>query len=252
MSKFLEKSCSADRLTIERGRRTVLWEASFSFPKGCLCGVIGPNGAGKSSLLKAMGGLIPISCGNFESHGSIAHVPQREEVDWSFPITVREVVLMGRFKSLGFLKWSRASDRVRADAVMKKLGILNLADRQISELSGGQQQRVFLARAIMQDADIYLLDEPFTGIDHTTEKLLIDLFKEWKKEGKTTFVVHHNLSNAAEIFDQILLLNGRVVAFGETNDVYTDENLAKTYSNAAGLLAEMLALEKGKKSGVIR
>lgn len=236
----------------------VLWDVSLHIPEGVLAAIIGPNGAGKSTFLKACVDLIKPTSGSVSCFGKpfkkaknrIAYIPQKEVVDWEFPITVLEVVLMGRYNKLGFFKWTREADRDAAEKIMKLLGIEKLKNRQISELSGGQQQRVFMARALMQDADLYLLDEPFAGIDAATEVTLIELFKDLREKGKTIVIVHHDLQCVRNLFDYVVFFNTRLIAFGKTEDVFTKENLCKTYGKKGEILTEVVGLVNRSEAGL--
>jgi manganese/zinc/iron transport system ATP- binding protein len=234
---------SARALTVSYGGRPVLRSVSFEVPPRHLTGIVGPNGAGKSTLLKAMLGLVPLDGGRIEIDGQpiescrhrIAYVPQTEAVDWDFPATVFDVVLMGRYGRLGWFGRPRAADRRAAHDALAMVGMTEFVDRHIRELSGGQQQRVFLARALCQDGDILLLDEPFAGIDAATEQAIFQLIERLKSDGKTLLVVNHDLS-ILNRFDSVMLLNQRVVAFGPTARVVTDENLRRTYGGRLTLL----------------
>jgi manganese/zinc/iron transport system ATP- binding protein len=220
---------------------TVLWDVSFQIPKGVLVGVYGPNGAGKSTLLKSMINLITPLSGRVEFFGKkVSYVPQRGSVDWDFPITAFEVVLMGRYG-----KKIQKSDKDAALRALDSLGMGAFANRQIGELSGGQQQRLFIARSLLQDPDIFLLDEPFTGIDFGTEKVIIDLLKSLARSGKTILVVHHDLSKIKEYFDWLILLNKRLIAHGPVSSVFNTENFQATYGPSAPLFLE--ALEEASK-----
>lgn len=228
----------------------VLWDVSLQIPKGSLAAIIGPNGAGKSTLLKSCIGLIKPFSGKVCCLNKIAYVPQKETVDWEFPITVFEVVLMGRCKKLGFFKRYRRADKQAVLEILELLEIHHLKDRQISELSGGQQQRVFIARALMQEADLFLLDEPFAGIDATTEITLINLFKTLQEKGKTVVIVHHDLQTVREVFDFVVLINTRLIAAGKTTDVFTKENLSKAFGKKGEILTEVVELISKKQTGV--
>lgn len=231
-------------VTMAYGKKPVLWNVELDIPKGQLVGIIGPNGAGKSTLIKGVMGLMPLSSGWIRIYGKplkkqrglVGYVPQRGSVDWDFPVTVREVVMMGRYGKIGLLKRPQEIDRRKTAEALEKVGMAPFADRQISQLSGGQQQRVFLARALAQESEIYLMDEPFVGVDAATEKAIVTLLKELREEGKTVLVVNHDLQTAQSYFDQILMLNMRVVAFGLTNTVMTPELLQKTYGGRLNIL----------------
>ncbi|MCI0382679.1 MAG: metal ABC transporter ATP-binding protein [Chlamydiae bacterium] len=241
-----EIAVSVEHLTVHYGQAPVLWEVTFAIPAGQTIGIIGPNGAGKSSLLKAMMGMVKPTSGNIAFFGSplktalarIAYIPQRTSVDWDFPICVLEVVLMGRYRKLGFLKWPKKKDKELAMEALKKVGMESFFNRHINQLSGGQQQRVFLARALLQEVDIYFMDEPFSGVDMATEKMIIALFHELKKEGKTLFIVHHDLATVSQYFDWIILLNTCLIASGLTQEVFNEENLKRAYGKGTVLLDE--------------
>lgn len=228
---------SVENITVAYHRKPVLQEVEFSVPEGKLIGIIGPNGAGKSTLIKAILGLIPRASGEVFIYGKpykaqrtlVGYVPQRGSVDWDFPTNALDVVLMGRYGHIGWIKRPKKKDVEYALACLRKVGMEQYADRQISQLSGGQQQRVFLARALAQDATVYFMDEPFVGVDAATEKAIISLLKELKSQGKTVLVVHHDLQTVKEYFDWVLLLNMRKIADGPTKEVFTKENLQKTY-----------------------
>ena len=227
-------------LTVSYGSEPVLWDVDLRIPEGVLMAIVGPNGAGKSTLIKAMLGLLKPITGRVTFGGErykavrkqIAYVPQRGSVDWNFPTTVYDVVLMGRYGSLGYFKRIREEDHRLANQAIEKLGISHLKDRQIAELSGGQQQRVFLARALAQEADIYFMDEPFQGVDIKTERAIISLLQELRAQNKTVCVVHHDLNTVEEYFDTVLLLNMSVVAFGSVEDCFTDLNIQETYRSS--------------------
>jgi len=240
-------------LTVAYRKKPVLWNIDFQLPEGNLIGLVGPNGAGKSTLIKAIMGLMPILSGYVHIYGEplernrqlVGYVPQRESVDWDFPVNALEVTLMGRFGRMGLTAKPSNKDREIALACLDKVGMADYAERQISQLSGGQQQRVFLARALTQDSSIYLMDEPFAGVDAATEKAIIKLLKELKEKRKTVLVVHHDLNTAAEYFDWIMMLNMRLVKFGPTEEVFTWENLGTTYGGKLQLLSQ--AAEKVAK-----
>lgn len=248
-----------DLLTVSYEKNPVLWDVSFKVPCGELVGVVGPNGAGKSTLIKAVLGLVRPIAGTIsffnrplqEVRQELAYIPQKEAVDWEFPITVQELVLMGRYGKLGLFKRPRKADFEAVDYYLEVVGLTAFKDRQINQLSGGQQQRVFLARSLIQEAKIYFLDEPFTGIDAATEQVMIQVLKKLAAEGKTVFVVHHDLSNVKTLFSWVLLLNLRLVACGPTNSVFTAENLKATYGKSYALLEEAAKLAKDKTTGVI-
>lgn len=234
-------------LTVAYHKKPVLWGIDLAVPRGKLVGIVGPNGAGKSTLIKAVMGLIPVSSGWVKIFGKpykknlrrVGYVPQRESVDWDFPVNVMDVVLMGRYGHLGLLRRPSRRDREIARECLDKVKMLPFANRQIANLSGGQQQRVFLARALAQESDLYFMDEPFAGVDAATETAIITLLHELKDRGKTLLVVHHDLPTAKRYFDMLLLLNMRVVAFGPTEDVFTYELLQTTYGGRLTILSEV-------------
>jgi len=233
-------------LTVSYDKRPVLWNIDVEIPRGEIIGIIGPNGAGKSTLIKAMMGLIPAESGWVKINGeplakqrlAVGYVPQRESVDWDFPVTVRDVVLMGTYGRLGLFRRPGHRERELCTQCLEQVAMGPFADRQIANLSGGQRQRVFLARALAQQSQIYLMDEPFVGVDAATEAAIIELLRQLKQQGCTVLVVHHDLQTAAEYFDQILMLNMRLVAFGPTRDVFTNELLQKTYGGRLTILSE--------------
>lgn len=243
-------------LTVTYQSNPVLWAVDFTIPQGTCVAIVGPNGAGKSTLLKAIMGLLPLSSGYVKVFGEasvqkkrslLAYVPQRGSVDWDFPISVLDVVLMGRYGRLPFYKKLRPLDYDAAMDALREVGMEDLASRQIGQLSGGQQQRVFIARALVQQAQIYLLDEPFAGIDAATEQAIISLFEKLKSSGKTVITVHHDLHTVLEYFDWGVLLNLRLISAGPIESVMTPENLTKAYGGRLGLLTEVT--EKLRTSG---
>lgn len=247
-----------EHLFVSYDRNAVLWDVSFFVPPGVLLCILGPNGAGKSSLLKAVLNLVKPLSGNIEFFGEpigqvrnkIAYVPQKESVDWDFPITALEVVLMGRYGRLQWLRRLRKADHESALHALDLVGMSSFADRQIGELSGGQQQRLFFARALVQNPDLFLLDEPFAGIDLATEKVLIGLLKKLRDQGKTILVVHHDLPTVSEYFDWAVLLNTHLVACGPLEEVFTRKNLLSTYGKAAQLFGEAANLSAKNLSGL--
>ncbi len=241
-------------LTVAYQTKPVLWGIDFTLPQGALIGIVGPNGAGKSTLLKTIMGLKPVNSGYIKIFGQpinkvrkrIGYVPQRESVDWDFPTTVFDVVMMGRYMHLKFLK-NKAKDKAIVMHCLEKVGMAALASRQIGQLSGGQQQRVFLARALAQEAQLYFMDEPFAGVDATTEAVIFELLQQMtKKEGKTIVVVHHDLQSVRHYFDWLVMLNMRLVASGPTNSVFQAELLQKTYGGKLTLLHEISTLLQKK------
>lgn len=237
--------------------KPVLYGVDLAVGAGQLIGIIGPNGAGKSTLLKATLGLLPVQGGWVKAWGQsvasqvrrLAYLPQRSEVDWDFPVSVMDVALMGTFNRLGVLGRPGKRERELAFACLEQVGMAEFAQRPIGNLSGGQQQRVFLARALAQQADLFLMDEPFTGVDAATEELIVELLRGLRDRGKTVLVVHHDLQTAAEYFDKLLLLNMRVVGFGAVADVFNDQFLRETYGGRLNLLSEV-ALKRMQRGSV--
>lgn len=224
-------------VTVAYQKKTVLKNVSFEVPEGKLIGIVGPNGAGKSTLIKAILGLVPSIHGEVEIYGKsykeqrkmVGYVPQRESVDWDFPTNALDVVTMGRYGHLGWLKRPGSKEKEIAMECLEQVGMAQFADRQISQLSGGQQQRVFLARALAQDAQLYFMDEPFVGVDAATERAIVVLLNKLKEQGKTVLVVHHDLNTVKEYFDWILFLNEELIGIGETEEMFTKEYLQKAY-----------------------
>lgn len=226
-------------LTVAYEDKPVLWDIELEVKKGVLMAVVGPNGAGKSTLIKTMLNLIKPITGEVRFYGEkyskvrdrIAYVPQRGSVDWDFPTTVFDVVEMGRYGKVGWLKRVGKIDKEKTREAIKMVEMEEFSDRQISQLSGGQQQRVFLARALVQEADIYFMDEPFQGVDNKTEKSIIKILKKLRDENKTVIVVHHDLQTVKEYFDYVTFINVSVVASGPVEEIFTPENIEKTYKN---------------------
>jgi len=258
MNKKIAPALNVHQLTVNYDKTPVLWDVSLSVPPGVLAGIIGPNGAGKSTLIKAALGLVKSISGRIEFFESplkqvqqrIAYVPQRESVDWDFPVTARDLVLMGRYGRLGLFHRPRQADWIAVDHYLDLVGMKELGSRQINQLSGGQQQRIFLARALLQEADVYFMDEPFTGIDLATEGVIIELLQQLRDQGKTVFVVHHDLNTVERYFDWVILLNMRLIAEGHTAKVFNAENLNATYGKNFALFDEALKLSQQKQSGV--
>lgn len=247
-----------EQLTVNYDKTPVLWDVGFAIPSGKLIGVIGPNGAGKSTLLKALLGVVKPLSGKVAFFSQplkkvfkrIAYVPQRSSVDWEFPITVMDLVLMGRYGKLGLLKWPRAADKEAARAALNMVGMLPFEKRQIGQLSGGQQQRIFIARALLQDADIYFMDEPFAGVDMATEQAIIGLLDQLKLQGKTVFVVHHDLNSVERYFDWVILLNTALIASGPVSQVFHPANIERAYGKSSLLLDEAARLAQSKIKGI--
>lgn len=237
---------SIQDLTVAWSRKPVIWDVEFDVAPGQLVGIIGPNGAGKSTLLKAVMDLVPRASGRIEVFGRswrqnrhrVGYVPQRESVDWDFPVSVLDVVTMGLYSRIGWFRPVLRRHRELAMRALERVGIGEYANRQISQLSGGQQQRTFLARALVQEADLYLMDEPFSAVDAATEQAIVGLLREMRAAGRTALVIHHDLHTVPEYFDSVVLLNMRVVAQGPTASVFTRENLERTYGGRLTLLDE--------------
>jgi manganese/iron transport system ATP-binding protein len=218
---------------------TAVRDASFRLEAGTICALVGVNGSGKSTLFKTLMGFLTPAAGEVRIGGApvdaalkaglVAYVPQAEEVDWTFPVLVRDVVLMGRYGHMGFLRIARAADRAAVAEALQRVGMAEFADRQIGELSGGQRKRVFLARALAQGAPVILLDEPFTGVDVKTEAAIIALMQELRTQGRLMLVATHNLGSVPDFCDQVVLFNRTVLAYGPTAAVFTQENLAKAF-----------------------
>jgi len=241
-------------LSVAYQGQTVLRRVDFELPAGSLMGVVGPNGAGKSTLLKACLNLIPTSSGEVRFFGRpyrdvrhrVAYIPQRESVDWDFPVRAVDVVAMGLYRQIGWFRPVRKRHLDQAHAALAKMGIAELAGRQIDQLSGGQQQRVFLARALVQGADLYLMDEPFAAVDASTERAIVEILRGLRAAGKTAVVIHHDLQSVRDYFDRVLLLNGRVIATGPVEETFTAENLQAAYQG------RLVVLDRLSESGVAK
>lgn len=244
MNEDAQVAVEVHDLSVAYQKRPVIWGIDFQIPSGRLVGIVGPNGAGKSTLIKGILGLVPLASGWVEIHGKpyhqqrrmVGYVPQRESVDWDFPTSALDVVMMGRYGHLGLLRRPGKKERQIAWECLEQVGMADFAHRQISQLSGGQQQRVFLARALAQDAQVYFMDEPFAGVDAATESAILKLLATLRDQGKTVIVVHHDLQTVREYFDWVLLLNMRLIAVGPTREVFTADNLQKTYGGRLTLL----------------
>ena len=227
----------AHNLTVLYGRKPAIWNVDFKLPEGQVIGIMGPNGSGKSTLLKAIMGIVNPTTGYTKVYDQeiekvrrkVSYVPQRQDIDWDFPASVWDVVSMGRFHIRGLFKRLTNEDHDIIQESLEKVNMLGFAKRQISQLSGGQQQRVFLARALAQQGELFLMDEPFAGVDIATEEMIVDLLKDMKSKGKTLVIVHHDLHTAQSYFDHLVLMNTRLVACGKTSDVFTDQILTDTY-----------------------
>ena len=232
-------------ITVAYRNTPVLTDLSFEVPPGTLTAIVGPNGAGKSTLIKTALGLVQPLTGHFEFFGKsfrevdgrVSYVPQRTSVDWDFPVTSLDVVCMGLYRKIGWFRPVRARHRKRAMEALAEVGMQDYAKRQISQLSGGQQQRVFLARALVQDAELFLMDEPLAGVDVATEKTIISTLHRLRDQGRTAMVVHHDLDTVSEYFDRVLLLNRQVIAEGAAKDVMTPEHLKQAYSGKLLILS---------------
>jgi manganese/zinc/iron transport system ATP- binding protein len=235
-------------LTVAYGEKPVLWDVDLDVPRGTLTAIIGPNGAGKTTLIRAILGLVHPAAGRALIHGKaydeqrrlVGYVPQRGSVDWDFPTSVLDVVTMGRYGRLGWLRRPGRADREAALQALEQVGMKELAGRQISQLSGGQQQRVFLARALVQDAEVYFMDEPFQGVDATTERAIVELLRGLRSAGKTVVAVHHDLQTVPEYFDWVTLLNVRRIASGPVAEVFTEANLRLTYGGRVAFLSRQV------------
>lgn len=247
------------QLSVNYEKTPVLWDLAFEIPQGKLVAIVGPNGAGKSTLLKTSLGLIKPISGQITFFGhplkkvrrQVAYVPQRESVDWNFPITVFDLVLMGRYGRLGVFKRPSRKDREDTCYYLEKVGLESFGNRQISQLSGGQQQRAFLARALIQEANLYLMDEPFTGIDVSSTKTIIKILRQLRDEGKTILVVHHDLASINHTFDWVVLLNMCLVGCGSVETIFTPEMIQKTYGKETILFDEAAKLSQEKHHGFI-
>jgi manganese/zinc/iron transport system ATP- binding protein len=239
------KAVEVTDLTVAYREKPVLWDVDLDVPEGVLMAIVGPNGAGKSTLIKSILGLVKAAAGQVHIYGKsyaeqrrlVGYVPQRGSVDWDFPTNAVDVVVMGLYGKLGWINRPGREERELAMESLRKVGMADFADRQISQLSGGQQQRVFLARALVQDAQVYFMDEPFAGVDATTERAIIDLLRELRAAGKTVIVVHHDLQTLEEYFDWVMLLNVRRIASGPVPEAFTEENLRKAYGGRIAFLS---------------
>jgi len=228
-------------LTVAYREKPVLWDIDLDVPASVLMAIVGPNGAGKTTLIKAVLGLVRPVSGKVliegrplrEKRRAIAYVPQRGSVDWDFPTTVLDVVTMGTYGRLGWFRRPGANERADAREALKRVEMEPFAPRQISQLSGGQQQRVFLARALVQDAAVYLMDEPFQGVDAVSEKAIVQVLRDLRSRGRTVVVVHHDLHSVPEYFDHVTLMNVRKIASGPVSEVFTPANLKATYGDRA-------------------
>lgn len=231
-------------MTVAYHRKPVLWDVDLDVPEGKLVAIVGPNGAGKSTLIKAALDLVPRASGVVTVYGKsyaeqrklVGYVPQRESVDWDFPVSALDVVAMGLYGRIGWLRRVNRKHKELAREALARVGMAEYADRQIRQLSGGQQQRVFLARALAQDAKLYLMDEPFAAVDAATESAIVEILRTLRSQNRTAVVVHHDLETVPDYFDHVILVNMRIVAHGPTSEVFTRENLRKTYGGRLTLL----------------
>lgn len=235
-----------EHLSASYGKNPVIFDINLKIPKAKIVGIVGPNGAGKSTLIKAIMGLVPKYSGNIFIFGQsfkkalrrIGYMPQRENIDWNFPVSVYDVVMMGRYQHLGLLKKPSPKDKALVYDCIDKMGLTPFKDRQIADLSGGQQQRVFLARALAQESELYFMDEPFSGIDVRTEQAIMHVLYTLRDQGKTLMVIHHDLARVRDHFDCLVLINHQVIATGPTKDIFTIENLEKTYGGNLHIFRE--------------
>jgi manganese/zinc/iron transport system ATP- binding protein len=231
-------------VTVAYHRKPVLWDIDLTLTEPALVGIVGPNGAGKSTLLKAVLGLVPLASGSVtifgqplsQVRGRVGYFPQRNSVDWDFPVSAFDVVLMGTYGQLGWFRRPGVKEKAKARECLSRVGLSGLGNQQIGQLSGGQQQRTFLARALAQQAELYFMDEPMAGVDAATERVIFEVLRELRDAGKTLVVVHHDLRTVPEYFDQVILLNTRLVASGATAAVFNPENLRKTYGGRSPIL----------------
>lgn len=234
-------------VTVAYHHRPVLWNIDYQAPCSKLIAIVGPNGSGKTTLIKAILDLVPRAAGQVLIFGEpyrqqrhrVGYVPQRTSVDWDFPVSALDVVAMGMYRKIGWLRPVSRKYRDAAKQALDRVGMVDFAGRQINQLSGGQQQRVFLARALAQNADLYFMDEPFAGVDAATERAIVDILRQLRESGKTVIVVHHDLQTVHEYFDEVVLLNMRMIAAGPTADVFTTDNLRKTYGGKLALLDQL-------------
>lgn len=245
------------QLSVNYGKSPALWDVSLTIPPGKRVAIVGPNGAGKSTLLKASLGLVKPSSGSVrffgaplnEKKGKIAYIPQKEHVDWDFPMTVFDLVLMGCYGRLGLFRYPKKEDKEKVWYYLKQLGLESVAKRQISQLSGGQQQKAFMARALAQEADLYLMDEPFSGIDAASQDKITELLFSLKEEGKTILVVHHDLESVSSLFDWVILLNMRLVGVGEVKEIFNPDMIKKTFGKDPLLFEQAMRRNEEKQRG---
>jgi manganese/zinc/iron transport system ATP- binding protein len=251
-TKSQKPAFEIEDMTVAYNSKPALWDVDLAVPEGVLMAIVGPNGAGKSTLIKAALDLIPRAAGEARFFGKnyaqarqrVGYVPQRGSVDWDFPTTVLDVVMMGMYGNLGWIKRPGRTQRTAALRAIEQVGLSAFAERQISQLSGGQQQRTFLARALVQDADIYFMDEPFAAVDAVTERAIVELLRDLRERGKTVIVVHHDLQTVPEYFDWVTLLNVEKIASGPVAEVFTEDNLRLAYGGRIGGTALSQAVGK--------
>ena len=243
----MSDTISVKNVSVSYFGNQVLDNISFTFTSGKLIGILGPNGAGKSTLMKAMLGLIPKDKGTVEINSkpmsnfrkNIAYVPQRSNIDWNFPIKVLDAVIIGTYPKLGLLRRPKKEHKEWAMKCLEKVGMQDFSNSQIGELSGGQQQRVFLARALAQNADFFFLDEPFVGIDVSSEEVIIDILKQLQNEGKIVFVVHHDLTKVKNYFDELILINKQLIDAGPVQKVFQADNMTRAYERPVTMLDDL-------------
>ena len=245
MTEHREPAVEARGLSVGYNGELAIEELEFRLPHGAHVAVVGPNGAGKTTLFKVIAGIMNPSAGSIRVHGHrpgqhlcVTYVPQRSAVDWAFPVTVRDVVMMGRTQKIGYFRWPRQQDRTQVHGALRQVDMEGLAERQIGELSGGQQQRVFLARALAQEPEIVLLDEPLSGLDIPSQGAILGILQRLRDQGVTVLVATHDLNLAAENFEHVLLLNQRLIAFGSPNEVLNRESLERAYGDGLHVVGE--------------
>lgn len=240
----MEKIIQIEDLTVSYGDKPVLWDIDVDIEKGALTAVVGPNGAGKSTLLKVIAGLLKPLAGSLKITSgkltNLGYVPQRQNINWDFPINVLDVVLMGLYRKIGWCRWVGKKEKSLALHALEKVSMHEMHKTQISDLSGGQQQRVFLARALVQEPQIFLMDEPFQGVDTTTENTIFQILKQLKEEGKTIIVVHHDLHSITKNFDNLVMINVRLIASGKVSKVFNEKNLKLAYGGKISYLTPVL------------
>jgi len=258
MQSSVENALEVHNLTVHYENVPVLWDINLSVPRGSWVGILGPNGAGKSTFVQAILGLLPVVSGQVyffqkkkeECRGKIAYMPQRASIDWNFPITAKELVLMGLYPKMGMFRRVKKEEIEKVERALEEVGMFEYRDRQIGKLSGGQQQRLFLARALIQDAEAYFLDEPLAGIDHSSEEIIMRILHEMKEKKKSIFMVHHDLNSAATFFDWAILLNLRLVKAGSMEVVFQPKYLQEAYGRSLLLYDEVSRMAKEKALGI--